>query len=108
MPNHSGAHSAALARVVAVLRERGCWCTRIRGGLGQQPGLPDILGCLLGGQMLAVEVKTGKGRPTPAQAACHAALRDAGAVVLVGDLAHVLAELDTLLPPAQLSLIGSP
>ena len=47
------------------------------------PGTPDLLGCLDGGTMLAVEVKSPDGKPTPDQEAFLETLRDSGACVVV-------------------------
>lgn len=58
-------------------------------------GLPDIF-CCYRGQLIAIEVKTGRGRLTPQQKAELDSLRAAGAVVLVGDAQKVIQELRVL------------
>lgn len=54
-------------------------------------GSPDILGCLPGGRLLAVECKTPTGRVRPEQAAFLSELRAAGALAVV---VHNLDELN--------------
>lgn len=63
-------------------------------------GLPDIL-CCYRGHMIAIEVKTGRGRLTPQQKRELEALRRAGAVVLVGSVEEVIRELENLLGELQ-------
>ena len=58
------------------------------------PGLPDILGLLPSGRLLAVECKSEEGRLSDAQAAFLAALERAGALTVV---ARSAAELDEAL-----------
>ena len=97
--------NANAAHLTRYLQKRGAWVARIRGTWGQRKGLPDILACWQG-RLIAVEVKTGKGRLTPEQRREHEALRTAGAVVLVGNAVQVVQELERLTqePQARLAL----
>jgi len=56
---------------------------RVRASRVLMPGWPDISGVLPGGRAFFVEVKSLRGRLSHAQLACHARLREAGAVVVV-------------------------
>jgi hypothetical protein len=60
------------------------------------PGLPDVLGVLPGGRLLAVECKAERGRLSDSQSAFLAALERAGAVALV---ARSASELDEAIAP---------
>jgi VRR-NUC domain len=51
-------------------------------GLGVRPGVPDVI-AIKAGQAYAIELKAPGGRVTEAQRAAHAALRAAGAGVVV-------------------------
>lgn len=51
-------------------------------GLGVKPGIPDIL-CLMDGTLYGLELKAEKGRVSPAQAAMHVAMQQAGAMVAI-------------------------
>ena len=88
-------HSQHAQAIVRYLQKRGAWTTRIRAGWGMRKGLPDILACWQG-KLLAIEVKTGRGRLTPHQRAELDSLRCAGAVVLVGSAEEVIRELERL------------
>jgi hypothetical protein len=98
-------HTIHAITIVRYLQKRGAWVARIRGTWGQRKGLPDILACWQG-RLIAIEVKTGKGRLTPEQRREHEALRAAGAVVLVGNAVEVVQELERLTqePQARLAL----
>jgi hypothetical protein len=98
-------HTIHAKTIVRYLQKRGAWVARIRGTWGQRKGLPDILACWQG-RLIAIEVKTGKGRLTPEQRREHEALRAAGAVVIVGDAVQVVQELERLTqePQARLAL----
>jgi hypothetical protein len=64
----------------------GGWRSRIEAailkGLGVRPGVPDVI-AIKAGQAYAIELKAPRGRVTEAQRAAHAALRAAGAGVVV-------------------------
>lgn len=71
---------------------------RLRGAFlkasGLRPGVPDLL-VLDAGHLLGLELKAGKGRLSPAQSSCHAALKAAGAEIAVcRSLDEVVAALD--------------
>ncbi len=55
-------------------------------------GVPDILGVLPGGRLLAVECKRPGGKPTPEQDAFLQAVRAAGGLALLVDDVRQLAE----------------
>jgi len=61
-------HTIHATAIVRYLQKRGAWVARIRGTWGQRKGLPDILACWQG-RLIAIEVKTGKGRLTPQRGA---------------------------------------
>ena len=50
-----------------VLKMYGIYHWKVHQGLGCQPGIADILGVLPGGRMLAIEVKTERGKLSPHQ-----------------------------------------
>lgn len=89
--------TALVKACLGLLRLRGCFCWRNNSGavvLGEGKsrrffraglvGSADIIGVVgpagapHGGKFIAVEVKVGRNRPTPAQEAFAAAVRDAG------------------------------
>ena len=55
---------------------------RVRASRVSMPGYPDI-SCVIAGKAVYIEVKSTRGRLSHAQIACHARLREAGAVVVV-------------------------
>jgi hypothetical protein len=59
---------------------------KVRGaklkGMGVKPGVPDVL-LITGGQYFGIELKTEKGRLSPAQRAAHEAIEKAGGHVAV-------------------------
>ena len=60
-------------------------------GLGSTPGIPDIIGCLPDGRMLAIEVKRPNGKLSPHQVKWTRWLTDNGAMVIIArDLADVI------------------
>jgi hypothetical protein len=53
MTRAAGPSEAALTRAIrALLRQHGCWEIKVLGGLGQRPGVPDLLVCCRGRLML--------------------------------------------------------
>ena len=97
-------HTLHARTIVRYLQKRGAWVARIRGTWGQRKGLPDILACWQG-RLIAIEVKTGKGRLSPEQKREHEALRTAGAVVLVGNAVEVIHQLERLTQEPQARLL---
>lgn len=70
-------------QIIAYLRStKGSWWAKIAAGPYQQPGLPDILGCM-SGLFYAFEVKRPGGGLTPLQAKTLEAIRDGGGVTAV-------------------------
>ena len=49
-----------------VLKTLGVWHYKVHQGLGSTPGIPDIIG-IWNGHLLAIEVKTAKGKLSPKQ-----------------------------------------
>jgi hypothetical protein len=92
--NHTVNHTALAGQVAEYLQLRGAWVLRVRGGLGQRRGVPDVLACfperrwiphtrgefIDQGIFVAAEVKTGRGRLTRDQERERDALRKAGGV----------------------------
>lgn len=100
--NRSDRHSAECLAIEQYLALRGAWHLRVRGGLGQRRGVPDILACL-GGIMIAVEVKTGSARLTLQQEQQRDGLEHAGAIYI---LAHSVEDVEQALLAAD--LVDSP
>ena len=65
-----------------LLRMVGAWTFKVHGHLGQRPGIPDIIACL-NGQLIAIEVKTPKGKLSARQASEIEAIRAAGGIAFV-------------------------
>ncbi len=64
--------------------------------MGLKAGWPDLIGCYRG-RFFGIELKTKKGRPSPAQKEAHMAIITAGGVVTVcRSVEEVRAFLDTL------------
>jgi Holliday junction resolvase len=81
--NRSALHTATCHAIEKYLASRGAWHFRVRGGLGQRRGVPDIL-AVLGGWAVAVEVKTGVApRLTAQQEEQRRGLEHAGAVYIL-------------------------
>lgn len=59
-------HSALVRGCLDYLAARGAWTFKVMGGLGQKPGIPDLLACL-NGRLIGVECKTGRARMSAAQ-----------------------------------------
>lgn len=87
---------------IDVLRKLGCLAWRNNTGaakLGERfirfgvPGLPDIIGVLPGGRMLAIECKRTKGKLTPAQSATLERFGAQGVAVAVVTDARQVVEL---------------
>ena len=49
-----------------LLKSQGIWHYKVLGGFGTVKGIPDIIGCF-GGRLIAIEVKTKKGKLSPEQ-----------------------------------------
>jgi hypothetical protein len=100
--------SAALVEVLKALRAHPAvvWCERMNSGAAKVggrfikfgwPGAPDVLGQLRDGRILAVEVKSRTGRPSPEQTIFLERIRCAGGVAfLARDLRDVMRELNQL------------
>ena len=56
------------------------WWFKVKGGSGQQAGIPDIVGCI-GGRFVAIEVKRPGKRPTKLQGHVMGLIREAGGAV---------------------------
>ena len=78
--NRTVAHNALVRLIVDYLTVQGAWVLKVAGGAYQRPGVPDILACLGGGRLVAVEVKTGSAVLSTAQQRERVALERAGAV----------------------------
>lgn len=66
----------------STLKTLGVWHFKVHQGLGSTPGIPDILG-IWNGRMLAIEVKTEKGRLTDKQQAKINEINRAGGLAFV-------------------------
>lgn len=93
--------------IMDYLHARGCWVLKTRGGLGQRPGVPDILAIVPpgdrppagigGGAPLAIEVKRPGGKPTRAQAVELDLIALAGGYAMVAtDVEQVIAVVEAL------------
>ena len=74
-------HSALIACIRDYLAVQGAWQMKVLGGMGQRPGIPDVLACLRG-RLIAVEVKTGAAVLSAAQQRERGALERAGALYI--------------------------
>jgi hypothetical protein len=61
-----------------------CWQMKLLGGLGQRPGVPDLVACIQG-RYIAVEVKTGTATLSPRQQAERERIEASGGIYV---LAH--------------------
>lgn len=78
------AHSALCRTIVEYLQVRRAWVFRVLGGVGQRPGVPDILACLPpSGRLVAIDAKTGRARLSARQEGQKEALEAAGAIFVV-------------------------
>lgn len=66
-----------------VLKLYGIFHWKVFQSLGSTPGVPDILGILPGGRMLAIEVKTEKGKLSPHQEQFIKNINDNGGLAFV-------------------------
>lgn len=100
-------HRALIAHLKARARPGVVWFHPANGGgrqrveaarfvgLGVQAGVPDIV-IVQGGRALFLEIKTETGRTSPVQQTMHAALRAAGAEVVVArGFVEALRQLET-------------
>lgn len=81
--------------VIELFQLNRWWITHIPGGgaderhrlrmarLGYQPGTPDLIAVSPDGELVFLELKTRKGRPSPEQLAVHDALRERGQRVCI-------------------------
>jgi hypothetical protein len=83
-PGGRNPHQALVAAARAYLTWSGAWTFKVLGGLGQQPGVPDLLAAFPpDGRLVAVECKTGAGRLTTAQCEEKASMEAAGVVYVL-------------------------
>jgi hypothetical protein len=105
LPNRHETHRNLVKSCLDYLQYSGAWVFKVAGGIGQKPGVPDIL-AVLKGRFVAVECKTGKGKLNPNQAIQCEELRRAEAIVIVcrcpEDLESALVAAGLVLP----SLLG--
>ena len=66
-----------------LLRIHNVWHFKVHQGLGSAPGVADIVGIYDGGRLLAIEVKTSRGRLSPAQERFLQNVRDRGGLGFV-------------------------
>lgn len=66
-----------------VLKLYGVFHWKVFQSLGSTPGVPDILGILPGGRMLAIEVKTERGKLSPHQERFIKNINDNGGLAFV-------------------------
>lgn len=101
MPDSFGRHKATIRTTLDFLRYHGAWIMKVAGGLGQRPGVPDILFCLCG-RFGAVEVKTGRGALTLNQRKEREWIERAGGIYIlaatVDDVESALVEADLVVP----------
>ena len=73
-----------------LLKSQGIWHYKVLGGFGTVKGIPDIIGCF-GGRLIAIEVKTKRGKLSPEQEIHIDRINKAGG------LAFVARDLDTVI-----------
>lgn len=110
-PSASQEHSRLTAACASYLIWCNAWVFRVRGGLGQRAGTPDILACVPpSGRLVAVECKTGAGRLSRAQQRERSGLENAGAVYCLArsldDLERALLDAGLLATPRLVELFG--
>ena len=66
--------------VLPRLRAEGGWWVKVHGGLFQEAGIPDIIGCW-NGKFVAIELKTPQGEPSELQKYTLNKLDSVGAIV---------------------------
>jgi len=64
------------------LKVMGIFHWKEHGGLGSAPGVPDIIG-IYGGRLLAIEIKTPKGKLSPQQNYFLKKISEAGGIAFV-------------------------
>lgn len=101
-PRGSGAaHRALVAACRSYCTMCGAWEVKVLGGLGQRPGLPDILACFPPkGRLVAIECKTGEKGLSAKQDLEREALEAAGALYC---LVSGLDDLEMMLLSARLT-----
>ncbi len=101
--NRTATHTQLLNAIEEYLQVRGAWTFRVRGGLGQRRGMPDLLAafpltvgkdhpyaayptlgfyCDVHAALVCVEVKTGKAVLSQAQEVERARLMEVGALYI--------------------------
>jgi Holliday junction resolvase len=80
VPNQSEAEITRGIR--GILKTLGVWHFKVHQGLGSTPGIPDIIG-IWNGRMLAIEVKTEKGKLSDKQEAKIREINQAGGLAFV-------------------------
>lgn len=85
--NHSANHNLLVRSVIEYLRINRAWTFKVMGGLGQKPGVCDVIACIKdpktgAGRIIGVECKTGRARLSAAQLIETASMREAGALVI--------------------------
>jgi len=84
------------ASVRSLLRAAGIFHWKEYQTLGSYPGTSDIIGCAkhLGGRMIAIELKSPRGRPSPAQVRFIENVNDSGGLGFIAyDLDEVIEQL---------------
>lgn len=96
----AAAHRELVAACRSYVVMCGAWEVKILGGLGQRPGLPDIISCFPPrGRLVAIECKTGEQQLTDKQDLEREAIEDARGLYL---LVRGLDELEMMLLSARL------
>jgi len=75
-------HQAHMKAITNYLEALGWWVCKLAGGMYQRPGLPDLIACKAG-RMIAVEVKTGRGKLSQQQKSELERLAAAGCFAVV-------------------------
>jgi Holliday junction resolvase len=91
--NNNAQHSRLCSQIVGVIRKRGGYAKRMHGSVYQDAGIADVLACF-NGRFLAIEVKTGAGKPTKIQLDDQRRVKKAGGVSAV---VRSVAEVEDLL-----------
>ena len=96
------------AAIIKELKAHDCFVWKHWGGPMSKRGVSDLLGCLPGGRMLAIECKRPGGKPSPEQIRFIKDIQDRGGLGMIADNVEVVktALRDAGVEPVQGRLFG--